>query len=370
MLASVVCMASWCSCPDMLASLVLVPKHAGQPDARAKTCWPAWCSCQDMLASLVFVPRLVLVQRHAGRPVLVPRHAWWSCQDMLASPVLQPAWCSCQDMRAWCSCKGIQPPWCLCQDLRPRAKTCGHLLLVSGCSCQSRAASLVLVPRHAARPAWCSCQDNLAKPGARAKTCGQPGVRQHMLEPRFVPRSAASLVRVPGHAGQPGVRAKKAGRPQDMPARAKTSGQPGADSKTCGQPSARAKTRCGARAKTRWARLVFVASWWSCSAGQPPRHAASLDRAKTFGQPSVRAKTRSQPGLLFVPEPGHAASLVLVPRHAASLVLLSRAVLVTRHTGQPGVRASLMVWCSWVRPAWCACHDMQPGVRAKTCWPA
>ena len=96
MLASLVFAPS--SCQDMLASLVFVPRHTSQPGVRAKTCWPA-CSCQDMLACLVFVPR----------------HG--------------PAWCSWPaepGVRAK-TCKTCWPAWCLC-----------HGLL----------ASLVFVPRH------------------------------------------------------------------------------------------------------------------------------------------------------------------------------------------------------------------------------
>ena len=111
-----VCWPTWCSCQDMLASPVFVPRVAGQPGVRGKTwaawsrhtCWPAWSSW----ASLVFVPR------HAGQPGVRAWPAWCLCQDMLASLVFVPC-CSCQDMLAslvfvgaCCSCQGHGPAWC------------------------------------------------------------------------------------------------------------------------------------------------------------------------------------------------------------------------------------------------------------------
>ena len=166
MLASVVtCWPAWCSCQDMLASLVLLPRHAGQPGVRAKTCWPAWCSCQDMLASLVFVPK------HGP--------AWCLCQDMLASLVFVPRHgtrhAGQPGFRAKTCWPGFRaktwwPAWCLCREMgqpgvlgvragqpgvrhgpAARAKTCWPCW-PAGCSCQDMLASLVFVPRHAGQP--------------------------------------------------------------------------------------------------------------------------------------------------------------------------------------------------------------------------
>ena len=162
----------------MLARLMLAPRHAGQPGARAKTCWRACCprpgvrpktpgaslvtTCwpagvraKTRWARLVFWPRyLVLVPRDAGHSsarggphtlVFAPRHAG------AGAKTCWPAWCSCQDACAKTCC------------LLVRAKTCCQ---PGGCAKTS-----VL------QPAWCSCQDTLACLDLvpRAKTCGQPG---------------------------------------------------------------------------------------------------------------------------------------------------------------------------------------------------
>ena len=130
-------------CQDMLASMVLCPRPAARPKtpgaSLVTTCWSAgvrakthwlgwcsgqgtWCSCQEMLASLVI----------GG-----PSPAWCSCQDMPCSLLVRAKIC-CQP--GGCAKTSVlQPAWCSCQCLVPR-----HVASLF----VPRHASLVFVPRH------------------------------------------------------------------------------------------------------------------------------------------------------------------------------------------------------------------------------
>ena len=407
---------AWCSCQDMLARLVfgpkylaLVPRHAGQPGARAKTCWPAWCWCQDMLASMALCPRHAGVRPKTPGASLVTtcwsavvraktcwlgwcsgQGTWCSCQEMLASLVLGGAltlWFSHQDMLAsplvprhagqhgetccqpggcaktsvlqpaWCSCPGM---WA-CLNLVPRDKTCGQPGVCSK-TCQpgvraktytQPGARAKTVLAHT-RPAWC----------AFAKTCGQPGGQRPDMRP---PGRSCQDMRPRDTCGQPGVRAKTAWCPcQD------TWSQPGVRAKTCwlgrcsGQSTWRScQDMLASLVLLPRASLVLVPTHAGLvlvprHAGQHGAHAKTCWRAKTrSGQTGACAKT-CWPACLFLPR--HAASLVAVPRHAGQPDVAASLAFVPRHVGLPEPRAS----CQDMWPAGCRAKTCEPGVRAKT----
>ena len=150
------------------------PRHA----ASLVLMWPVWCSCQDMPASLVFVPR------HAGQPAvccLVPRHAG------------QPA--ARANMLAACSCQDMLP----CQDTLVEPRTAAKVTrqAVSLVLVPRHAASLVFVPRHAGQPAvilltGCSMLASLMFVPRHGKACWPPWCScQH---------AGSLLVLVPRHA--------------------------------------------------------------------------------------------------------------------------------------------------------------------------
>ena len=266
MLAHATRLSASCSCQDMLASLALVPRHAGQP----RPCWPtsSSCWCQDMLAGLQSgcscqESAIGNTKAHPSNRIRAyPYHSQQVAELRLWGDLIEMQSFESTRMQAnnQIFYNSVAPKKLTLPDKQkhrnkntsnilthpqhslftfrlrnPRAskearrkrrlvpKHAASLAFVlrhrghpKPCSpawrsCHTMLASLVFVPKNV--PAWwCSCQD-MGQPGVCAKTWRQPGVFVPGVcagQPGVRPKTCQPVLFVPRHAGQPGVRGVRA----------------------------------------------------------------------------------------------------------------------------------------------------------------
>ena len=188
MLVSLVLLPSLASLGTWKNSMVFVTCWPAWYAVRAKTCWPAWCttrwpawcSFQDMrrgVCARTHWPQPVLVPRDSASLLFVPRHAGQSGARQLANLMFEPRHAGQPGACAQCSCQRsarAKTFWCSCQDMRMsrhehQTATCPGMTTRLAVFCQRTNISLasmswrLVFPRHAAsvraKTCWRSCQD-------------------------------------------------------------------------------------------------------------------------------------------------------------------------------------------------------------------